>query len=145
MTKKNFITAGLIIAAIVVLAISGYFSAIPKISDQANFAPELQIASKNFDFDNVSYGQILEKKFEITNSGNQNLEILRLATSCGCTTATISQNQIAPGQSVELKVRYDTGAMTGAHAKGKQERIIFIKSNDPRNPQTEVRIYANVK
>jgi hypothetical protein len=42
-------------------------------------------------------------------------------------------------------VTYDTGAMSGAHAKGQQKRIIYIKSNDPINPQIEAMIYAYVR
>ncbi len=68
-----------------------------------------------------------------------------MATSCGCTTAKVSKEKINPGEEIELQVSYDTGAMSGDHARGEQERIIYIKSNDPINPQVEAMIYADVK
>ena len=77
--------------------------------------------------------------------GSAVLEIKRLATSCGCTSAEIAEKQINPGEEAELRVAYDTGAMSGPHGKGPQERIVYIKSSDPINPQVEVMIYANVK
>jgi hypothetical protein len=31
------------------------------------------------------------------------------------------------------------------HGSGREERIIYVRSNDSANPQVEVRIYATVK
>jgi len=42
-------------------------------------------------------------------------------------------------------VIYDSGAMSGFHALGKQERIIYLQTNDPKHPQIEVKIFAYVK
>ncbi len=68
-----------------------------------------------------------------------------MATSCACTSAKVTKEKIAPGKEADLNVTYDTGAMSGPHGKGSQERIIYIKSNDPINPQAEVTIKAYVR
>ncbi|MFH0906867.1 MAG: DUF1573 domain-containing protein [bacterium] len=137
----------IIIGLILVLAFSiyGYFSAVPGVEDNEEDQPKIEINPQTFDFGEVEYGQILEYTFKIKNLSNQILEISKVTTSCGCTTAQISQEKINPQEEIELKVIYDTGAMGGTHAKGDQERIIYIKSNDPINPQTEVTISAYVK
>jgi len=137
----------IIIGLIFVLAFSiyGYFSAVPGVENNEQDYSKIEIRSQTFDFGEVEYGQILKHTFKIRNSGNQILEISKVATSCGCTMAQINQEKINPQEEIDLEVTYDTGAMSGAHAKGNQERIIYIKSNDPINPQTEVTIFANVK
>jgi len=141
MSKKIII--GLVF--VVAFSIYGYFSAVPGVENNGQDQPKIEISPQTFDFSEVEYGQTLEYTFKIKNLGNQILEINKVATSCGCTTAQISQEKINPQEEVELKVIYDTGAMSGAHAKGNQERIIYVKSNDPINPQVEVTISAYVR
>lgn len=127
------------------LAIIGYFKSVPGIKNQTENRPQIEISPQSFDFGEIQYGQTVEYSFMVKNTGSEMLEIKRLATSCGCTTAKITKEQIDPGEETELRVTYDSGAMSGPHGKGDQERIIYIKSSDPVNPQIEVMIYANVK
>ncbi len=134
-----------LILVILGLAGYGYFKSIPGVENQAENLPKIEISPEHFDFGEVEYGQLTEYTFLVKNLGEETLEIKKVATSCGCTTAEIAKEKINPGEEVNLLVVYDTGAMSGAHAKGEQERIIYVKSNDPINPQVEVMIYANVK
>ncbi|KKT16741.1 MAG: hypothetical protein UV98_C0023G0001, partial [Parcubacteria group bacterium GW2011_GWB1_43_6] len=107
--------------------------------------PQIEITPKSFDFGEVQYGDIAEYSFKIKNTGSEILEIKRLATSCGCTSAKIAKVELNPGEEADLRVTYDSGAMSGPHGKGEQERIIYVKSSDPVNPQVEVMVYANVR
>lgn len=138
--SKLFLIIGLVI--IFGLLIYGYFRAVPS---QGN--ARIEITPKSFDFGEVEYGQELEYIFKVKNSGTEILEIKRVATSCACTKAKLkTQNsKLKSGEEVELVVTYDTGAMSGPHGKGRQERIIYIQSNDPINPQVEVFINAYVR
>lgn len=126
------------------LAIFGYFGAAPE-PIQGQDYPKIEISPSSFDSGEIEYGDVIEYVFQITNTGSQILEIKKIATSCGCTTAEVSQEQVAPGETINLNVRYDSGAMSGAHAREEQERIIYVKTNDPNNPQAEVIIKAYVK
>ncbi len=126
------------------LAIYGYFQAIPDVDNQTENRPKIEIEPKSFDFGEINYGEVAEYAFLLKNSGNEILEIKRVATSCACTTAKTEKELLNPGEETNLSVRYDTGAMSGPHGKGEQERIIYVKSNDPLNPQVEVTIQANV-
>ena len=137
-----FLILGIVI---LVLGSYGYFKAIPGVENQATNLPKIEITPKYFDFGNVEYGKVVEYIFKVKNAGKEILEIKKVATSCACTTGKINKEKINPGEEAELQVAYDTGAMSGSHAKGRQERIIYIKSNDPINPQIEAIIYANVK
>ncbi len=128
----------------IVFAIYGYFKAIPGIEDSTEKYPKIEAAPGSFDFGEIEYGQIAEHTFRVKNSGDEILEIKKVSTSCACTTAKIEKETLNPGEEVNLFVRYDTGLMTGSHAKGEQERIIYIKTNDSVNPQIEITIKAYV-
>jgi hypothetical protein len=135
-----------LILGLIILGLAGYGYFIATSARQAqNNLPKIEIAPKFFDFGSVEQGRILEQSFVIKNSGKGILKIKRIAASCACTSAEAAKKVLNPGEKTLLSVRYDTGAMSGPHGKGKQERIVYIQSNDPLNPQTEVRITAMVR
>jgi len=138
---------GLIVLILIIvgIAIYGYFKAIPGAQNKEGNLPKIEISPESFDFGEIDYGQIVKQSFIIKNIGEEVLEIKRVATSCACTTAKAAQEIISPGQKTELLVTYDSGAMSGSHGRGDQDRIIYIKSNDPINPQIEVTISSYVK
>jgi len=139
---KFFLILGLIIFG---LAIFGYFKAIPGLENQTENLPKIEIVPKSFDFGEINYGEVVNYSFKVKNIGKEFLEIKRVATSCACTTAKIAKEKINPNEETELLVTYDSGAMGLSHGKGRQERIIYVKSNDPINPQAEVTIYATIR
>lgn len=139
---KLFLVIGLVVLGI---AGYGYLKAIPGVGDQTENQPRIEISPQSFDFGDIQYGQVVEYTFKLKNTGQALLEIKRVSTSCGCTSAEVSKEEIGPGEEIDLLVTYNTGAMSGDHAKGEQERIIYVKSSDPVNPQAEVMIYANVQ
>jgi len=134
-----------IVIMVIGLAVYGYFKAVPGIQNQTENKPQIEINPKIFDFGEVKYGDVASHVFKVRNTGEQVLEIKKVATSCACTEAEIEKKRLGPNEEVNLTVTYNTGAMSGSHAKGKQERIIYIKSNDPKNPQIEAIISAYVK
>ena len=137
----------ILILGLVVLgtAVYGFFKATPGADNQENL-PKIEITPSSFNFGEIEFGKIVEYAFRVKNTGSEVLEIKRVATSCACTIARVNKETLEPGQETELKVKYDTAAMgDGSHGRGKQERIIYVKSSDPLKPQTEVMIYANVK
>ncbi|MBU3942997.1 DUF1573 domain-containing protein [Patescibacteria group bacterium] len=123
----------------------GYFKSVPGVEKLGERYPIIEASPIFFDFGEVQYGELAQHTFVVKNSGNEALEIKRLSTSCACTSAEIEKEIINPGEEVNLLVKYDTGLMTGPHGMGDQERIIYIKTNDPVNPQIEVTIKAYVK
>lgn len=143
--KKFKYTLIIFLIVFVAFAIYGYFRAIPGLDDLTEKYPIIEAIPDFFDFGEIQYGETVKHTFIIKNSGEEVLEINRLSTSCACTSAEIGKKILNPGEEIDLFVTYNTGLMTGAHAKGNQERIIYIKTNDPVNPQIEVIIKAYVK
>lgn len=143
--KKKFI---LIIPLVIIagLIIYGYFKATPPLEDESLSRPQIEITPQSFNFGEIDFGIIAKYTFKIKNLGNETLEIKRVATSCACTSAKTSKEKIYPGEEADLYVEYDTKLMgDSAHGKGEQERIIYVKSNDPIKPQIEAMIFAFVK
>lgn len=141
--KSKFFFAIAILIFVGGLAVIGYVKAVPGAKGGDN-APVIEITPDSYDFGEIQYKDIVTRGFKVRNKGNAVLEITRVATSCGCTTAKVTKTTLEPGEETELEVVYNSGQMTGSHGKGQQERIIYIKSNDPINPQIEALIYGTV-
>lgn len=133
-----------ILFLLVGLVLYGYYGATPQIEDEPS-KPSAYFQSDFFDFGSVEQGDILEHTFLLKNKGEVPLEIKRIATSCSCTSASVAEETVLPGKATAVKVVYDTGAMSGPHGRGQQDRIIFIKTNDPIHSQIEANITAYVK
>lgn len=143
--KFKFFIFIILIAVILGIAVYGYLSATPGVKGPTIKYPKIEITPLTFDFGEIKFGEIAQAIFKVKNTGEEILEIQRVATSCACTTAQVNKEKINPSEEAELLVKYDTTAMgNSAHGKGKQERIIYLKSNDPLSPQAEVMIYADV-
>ncbi len=142
---KNYKVLLIVLGVVLLLSLVGYgyFKAIPEVENKGNI-PKIEIYPKTFDFGEINFRDVVNHSFTVKNTGNEVLEIKRVTTSCPCASAQITEEKINPEESTELLVSYDSEAM-GAHGRGEQERIIYIRSNDPINPQIEVIIYANVK
>lgn len=78
--------------------------------------------------------------FTMKNEGNKELIIERIRSSCGCVKTSISSKNIKPGKSAELKATFNT---TGY--EGKMEKDIYIKSNDPYEPERRITLSIEIE
>lgn len=116
------------------------------ISKKETNNPLIKITPEFYDLGTVVYGDIPERIFKIKNTGTKDLEILRLSTSCGCTSAFMEEQDkiIPPGETREMKVSFNPAVHEDDTDLGELTRVIYIKSNDINMPETEVKIMANV-
>ena len=73
------------------------------------------------------------------NVGNSALEILKITTSCGCTTTKLDKMVYEPGESGELEVIYRPKSPGTSTAK-----LVTIQTNDATNPVTKFTIRATL-
>ena len=99
------------------------------------FFPETQ-----HDFGKVKEGQKVEYIFKFQNKGTESLVIKNVKTSCGCTAAVVSESNIKPGQDGSIKVNFDTKNRSGRNSKS-----ITVVSNDTKEPNKVITIYADVQ
>ncbi|MBW6475151.1 MAG: DUF1573 domain-containing protein [Anaerolineaceae bacterium] len=113
------------------------------ISNDPTEKPQILISEKFYDFGEVNSQQILKRTFIFSNSGESPLIILRAFTTCGCTTAIFTANEIPPGKVVLMTLQFDTGYhdMRGKTVR----RGVMIETNDPDHPVQEIWIQAKIK
>jgi hypothetical protein len=109
----------------------------------AGGAPVITLLETEVHLGEVVNGEIVDLSLSVRNSGDRPLIIEAVSTSCGCTSAEIQPQTIAPGAEGLLIIEYDSGAH-GPEETGPIMRQIFIASNDPDQPEAEVRITADV-
>jgi len=97
---------------------------------------------------------VVEHSFPFTNQGDEALTILSVWTSCGCTSAHLLiggvesphfgmhdnpawTGRVAPGASATLVVLYDATEHPDLYVG---ERSVFVRTDDPGNPEFEFRI-----
>ncbi len=83
---------------------------------------------------------VLTAKIKIYNPGTDTLRILEVKPSCGCTTAPIDKEKIAPGDSAELDVTLRPGSMPAPI-----DKTIAIRSNASENSTYVVHLRANLR
>ena len=91
--------------------------------------PVIVCDERDHDFGVVTNVKSVSHAFRIRNDGDAELIIKKVKTSCGCTTAKLATNTIAPGQEVVLETKL---SLKGR--KDHQSKAISVKSNDPVKP-----------
>ncbi|QZT39028.1 DUF1573 domain-containing protein [Halosquirtibacter xylanolyticus] len=106
--------------------------------ERAN-APSIRFDSKEFNFKKIKQGEKAEHVFVIKNKGKSNLLIHKVKASCGCTAVTPDSKMIAPGESTNMKVVFDSH---GKH--GRQYKTVTIITNDPNQPTSILKVIGEV-
>lgn len=104
--------------------------------------PDIDVATTRHDFGPVKQGTVVTTEIAVRNSGEKELKIESVATSCGCTSAQVKPKAIPPGGEGKLFVRYDSGSHPD---EGPIERHVYIASNDPEKAEVDIIITADVE
>ncbi len=101
---------------------------------------QIALSKINHDFKVVKKGDIRETIFTVTNVGSDKLILKNLEVNCSCLTYELGMNEIPPGESTELKVKYNSTGRVGYERK-----TLAIFSNDSRQPTRVLTFRAHVK
>ncbi len=105
--------------------------------------PSVSVTPSNHDFGDITQSAgIVSTTFTVKNTGSSPLSINRLSTSCGCTTAKMDESPLMPKESREMTVTFDP--MVHRDQFGKIERVVYLQTTDPKNPEIEIDITGNV-
>jgi len=77
--------------------------------------------------------------FKYENKGAKPIHINSVHTSCGCTTAALQKNDVAPGEKGEIVATLKTGDRTGL-----QQKTVTVETDDPQHPQTILTLKAMI-
>lgn len=105
--------------------------------------PQISLETNELKLGDVVNGEIVIREVKVDNTGQAELVIEYISTSCGCTKATLEPMTVAPGGQATLTVTFDSGAH-GPEETGELVRQVFIASNDPVQPEVVLELTANV-
>ncbi|MCB0567070.1 MAG: DUF1573 domain-containing protein [Phaeodactylibacter sp.] len=108
---KKFLSA---LAMLLLVAAAGYSQDDVAVAAQAADAqdgPVMAFETETVDYGVIEQGSDPYRVFKFTNTGNAPLIITHAKGSCGCTVPTYPKEPIAPGETNEIKVRYDTNRL----------------------------------
>jgi len=134
--KRVLIVIFLAILVAVVVAAAVVEAAFPRDPGQ------IELSATEYDFGTIPNTGPVSQDFQVRNTGDGPLEIGRVTTSCGCTTAEISSRRLAPDETADLTVTYDPRAHGGA--TGKFMRIVYVQSSDPDTPEVNLSVQVTV-
>jgi hypothetical protein len=122
--------------------------------------PQIVLEPQELDLGDVSTKEgKVETNIAIKNTGQKDLIVDSLSTSCGCTTVSVVNNgqegpvfgagtppggwstTIQPGETAELRIYYDP--TVHKDARGPMMREIYVSSNDPVDPVVKAAIELN--
>jgi len=103
-------------------------------------APRLACDRPKYDFGTVIDQEAVEHAFRIGNTGDSELVIERVKTSCGCTTARLADKIVKPGEHVEIECRF---TLDGRH--GPQTKNVYVHSNDPEQSIYKLQITGTIR
>lgn len=155
--KKHFAT--IVTLMLILVAISGIVVSYGKtVKSGQKFeeikalgnGPKAVLDMTDYDWGDIERDKIAEKEFVLKNIGKSDLEISKIMTSCGCTTADLFINKtkielparISPGTDAMIFVQFDPEVMD---SRGEIKRAVRIETNDPDNPFLIINLKANVK
>lgn len=69
---------------------------------------KIEFINETIDYGKIDYGSNGLRKFIFKNTGNSPLVISKVTSSCGCTVPKKPKAPIAPGETGEIEVKYDT-------------------------------------
>lgn len=101
--------------------------------------PKISFEEASYAFGDITQGDVVTHVFNYENTGNEALVISNVRTSCGCTAPDWSREPLAPGETAELTIKFNSRGKMGM-----QNKIITITSNAV-NSTEQVKITANVK
>ena len=92
----------------------------------------------NHNFGTVHEGEILSHTFTFSNTGTDTL-IVNTRSSCGCTSALLSDAKVLPGSSGKVVVSYNTKGRIGT-----KKESVFVRTNAQQNEMVRLTVSATV-
>lgn len=86
--------------------------------------PKMEFETVLQTFGTISEGEVIEKTFKFTNTGEADLIVFNASSSCGCTVPSWPKEPIKPGESGEIKVQFNSD-----NKKAKIHKKVRITAN----------------
>ena len=94
----------------------------------------------SYNFGTVARGAKTEHRFTFTNTYKEDLRVAGVRTSCGCTSPTVSKNDLKTGESADIIAKFNTHTFVGQH--GATLTVTFDK---PFHAEVQLRVTGNIR
>ena len=102
--------------------------------------PAIIFENETCELGSVVQGEQPDCVFSFTNGGNDDLRILQVEPTCGCTTALLSAPLLRAGERGGIRVVFDSDNFAGEVVKE-----VEVRSNDPARQNVTLRVKALVE
>jgi hypothetical protein len=127
------------LAAFMVLAV--YPGVIPAWAQNLSASgAKISFSETMWDFGYVPKTGVVTHTYMIKNIGTDTLIIAKVRPDCGCTSTPLTQKQLSPNESTEMKIFFDPRKIVTKETIKKLQVI----SNDPNNPFAETQFTAKI-
>lgn len=121
----------------VISTVEEYFP--PMTDEELAKAPKLAFDKTAHNFGKLEKDAAAETEFLLTNNGQESLNIRLAKSNCGCTLVDLEKEDIKPGETVKMKVKFDSKGR-----RGRQYKTVTVFSNDPTAPTQVLSLRAEV-
>lgn len=104
-----------------------------------NAVPKISCSAPVYEFGTLDESQTLHHTFVIKNEGDEDLNLGKVRACCGAK-VTVAKKVLKPGEKLDIPFE-----MKLKGRKGKQDKNVFIASDDPRTPYLNLKIKGSVK
>lgn len=91
------------------------------------------------DFGELESGKVVDMEYKFKNTGDENLIIKNISSSCGCTVTKVDKKEYKPGEDGIIPVKFFSRGYNG-----KITKTITVSTNDPENVYTRLKVMGNV-
>lgn len=106
--------------------------------DESIKMPKIEFKKQEHSFGRVIQGEVVSYNFKFTNTGDSDLIIAKVSTSCGCTASDYPTEPIKPGETKSIEAKFDSKGRMGFQNK----RITVLSNATPA--RTNLYIKADV-
>ena len=97
--------------------------------------PQISFKKTEHDFGKVIQGEVVSYGFKFTNTGQSDLLIANVSTSCGCTVSEYPVDPIKPGDTKVVEAKFDSRSRIGFQNK----RITVLTNASPAKTQLYIK------
>ncbi len=97
------------------------------------------------DFGTVAHGADTVYKFKAKNIYKQDVELLSVRSSCGCTSPTIDKKVLKTGEVGYVTATFNTRTFTGVHGATLTVEVRWNDNGNWRHGETQLRVDGNIR
>jgi len=106
---------------------------------------ERMLAAKEHDFGTVARGADTVYRFPVKNIYKQDIELVSVRTSCGCTTPSLENKLLKTGDVGYVVAKFNTRTFTGVHGATLTVTVAWNDNGVRRTGETQLRVNGNIR